>query len=231
MGHAFAKRAASALGLDIGRARPQTHTFLASRGVDVVLDVGANEGQFGRELRAQGYRGRIVSFEPVSSVFQALQQTAARDGDWTAIQCALGEREGVAEINVSRSTVYSSLLPLSKLAEQDRPSAAVRRTESIRVRRLDDLYDEVRGAATFLKIDTQGFEQQVLRGAAEALKTVVGVQLELPCLHLYQRSWTFAQAVTFMEAAGFAVAQLRPVNVAKSDPASFEEIDCVFRRA
>ncbi len=104
-----------ALGADV---RPARHVrglmdFVKDRQIDTVLDVGANVGQFGASLRSKGYRGRIVSFEPVASVFQTLAARAKADGNWEAYHCALGAETGEATIHVAEflsSALYS--LPL-----------------------------------------------------------------------------------------------------------------------
>jgi|GEM_PF-4301797 len=89
-------------GLEI-RSSPHLGKFLESRKIGVVLDVGANIGQFGRELRDQGYRGLIVSFEPVKSVFETLKNVADSDGAWEAHNFALGPAPGRMPIKVAKA--------------------------------------------------------------------------------------------------------------------------------
>jgi FkbM family methyltransferase len=205
--------------------------FLASRQVDVVLDVGANVGQFGSNLRADGYRGRIVSFEPIRSVFAALQKEASRDPAWDTRNFALGAEAGTAQIRVAQHTVYSSILEQTERASTFDPKSGTVAVEDIEVRPLDDFFAaEFGDARVFLKIDVQGFEPQVLRGAARSLEHIVGVQLELPAVHLYRDTWDMEVAIAQMREYGFVIAQVRPVNYLADDPASIVEIDCVFRR-
>src|SRR5262245_53556123 len=82
--------------------------IFARYGVDCVLDVGANRGQYGRELRLAGYRGRLVSFEPVEQLSRELRETVAGDATWTVQRVALGRETGTAEINVMQHDVFSS---------------------------------------------------------------------------------------------------------------------------
>src|SRR5687768_14390173 len=98
-------------GYEIDRTRPRLVTFLQSRNVDVVFDVGGNEGQFGLWLRRQGYRGHIVSFEPIRSAFETLKTHADHDKAWEAYPIALGAAPGKSVINVAEYSVFSSLLP------------------------------------------------------------------------------------------------------------------------
>jgi FkbM family methyltransferase len=205
--------------------------FLEHRGIDTVLDVGANDGQFASSLRSMGYEGRIVSFEPISAVFAQLSDRAARDERWVVRQLALGARAEEAQINVSQNSVYSSLLPLTPLATEFDTHAAVVRSETVRVARLDDIFSEFAGGRVFLKIDTQGFEQAVLEGGPQALTTILGVQLELPVEHLYVDVWSLEDALAFMRGKSFVPAQIHPVNMLSDDPTAAIEFDVLFRRS
>lgn len=228
------RRLARRMGYDVRKigagGRPDLDQFLRSRRVDIVLDVGANLGQFGQELRDSGYRGRIVSFEPIASVFAGLKARTDRDRNWEAHQLALGASPGHATIKVSGATVFSSLLDQTALAQRFDQAAVVERHEIVEVARLDDLVARFRSRNVFLKIDTQGFERQVLDGAPDCLRWIAGVQLELPAVPLYQGVWSLGAAMNHMEELGFVVAQMRPVNHFPHDPVSAAELDCVFRR-
>lgn len=162
--------------------------LLAAHRVDVVLDVGAAVGEFGKELRAFGYDGTIVSFEPMATPYDALRTAAAGDPGWHTRRCALGRATGSATINVASNSDSSSLLPMADRHRAAAPTVDVVRTERIDVVRLDDIGPEVVGEAQrgFLKLDTQGFELEVLAGAAATLPRVAGLQLELSLVPLYE---------------------------------------------
>ena len=104
-------------GYDVVRWPGARHGYLRSRilhrlAVEVVLDVGANVGQYGRDLRAFGYHGHIHSFEPMRGPFERLTVTAAADGSWTATRSAVGAESGELSINVAENSISSSLLPM-----------------------------------------------------------------------------------------------------------------------
>jgi hypothetical protein len=143
---------------------------------------------------------------------------------------ALGAAAGRAVLNVSRASVFSSILEQSPAAQRFNAAAAVARQEEVTVACLDDLFAPFRNRIVFLKIDTQGYERQILEGAHEALSKVVGVQLELPLVHLYKDTWSLADALVYMGEEGFVLAQLTPVTCLREDPVSAIEIDGVFRR-
>jgi FkbM family methyltransferase len=202
--------------------------FIEDRKIDVVIDVGANIGQFGESLRAEGYRGRIVSFEPVESEFQTLSKKAAADGNWVAYHCGLGAAPGEAIINVSELTVFSSILPSTSAAALHDSRAAIQRTETIYIDTLDQVAVGLSGEI-LLKIDTQGYERQVIEGGRQTLSRVKGILLELPIIHLYEGEWQFHEAVKFMAEAGFIPAQIQPVGYHGKDKVSLIEVDCLFR--
>ncbi len=74
---------------------------LESRQVDVVLDVGANSGQYAKALRRVGFKRHIVSFEPLSGTFSLLESKASKDPLWDCRQYALGDVDGTISINIA----------------------------------------------------------------------------------------------------------------------------------
>jgi FkbM family methyltransferase len=226
----FIQRNLKRFGLEIHRAGigRDLMDFIADRDIDVVLDVGANVGQFGESLRTKGYRGKIVSFEPIAAEYQTLAAKATADGNWDTNNFALGAKSESATINVADSSVFSSILPSTTAAVKFNATAAVSRTEMIQVRTLDDVCPNLSGNV-LLKIDTQGYERQVLEGGRHMLPTVKGVLMELPIVHLYEGTWQFHEAVEFTAEIGFVPAQIHPVNYHSADTVSLVEVDCLFR--
>jgi FkbM family methyltransferase len=205
--------------------------FVRQHHVDLVLDVGANEGQYACGLRSHGYTGRIKSFEPVSNVFDRLSQVAANDQLWTVAKTAIGAAPGIAEINVSELSTFSSLKRLSSVGRAAHPQVGVIRTEMVPIAKLDDILDERdHGSTIFLKIDTQGFEKDVLDGASRVLSRAVGVMLELPIDQNYEGVWSLTEALAYLDALGFVPSQFRQVVPVVNDPSSSGEFDCIFRR-
>jgi FkbM family methyltransferase len=224
------RRTANRFGYDIRRLGydPDLLAFIRDREIETVLDVGANVGQFGQSLRSRGYRGRIVSFEPISAVYAVLAAAAAGDGDWETNNFALGARTERATINVAVESVFSSILPTSGAAARYDADATMTRSEIIEVRTLDEVYPRAAGNV-LLKIDTQGYERQVLEGGRSILPLLKGLWMELPIVHLYQNTWQLHEAIAFMAAAGFVPAQIHPVSYHSADKVSLVEIDCLFR--
>jgi FkbM family methyltransferase len=186
--------------------------LLARHGVDVVFDVGAAKGQYGRELRQFGYDGAIVSFEPMAAPYEELAAAAAGDPRWSARHCALGRDSGTATINVASKRDSSSLLPMNDTHRAAAPQVDYVGTEEVIVERLDDVAAEAlpSGATGFLKLDTQGFERDVLAGAEQTLPRCAGLQLELSFVALYDGAPLAPELLTFAYDHGFRMVGVDP---------------------
>lgn len=207
-------------GFDVSLYRPErdsTRNFmnqLKSHRVDVILDVGANSGQYAAGLRAAGFAGRIVSFEPLSGPFSQLQRSASTDPLWECRRYALGDVDGKISINVAGNAgESSSVLPMLKSHQDAFPPANYVGTEEVSIRQLDSLAAELLRPAevAFLKIDVQGFEKQVLAGAAATVQDrCVGLQLELSFLPLYDGGMLIREALDIAYSLGFTLTGLQP---------------------
>lgn len=233
---AVAHRLLHRLGIDV--VRHDGRRFVARKrieviekaGVDVVLDVGAGIGQFGRWLRDEDYPGRIVSFEPVAEAFARLERRSAADAEWTCLNLALGDRDGEAVVHVAGNLWSSSLLPMTRLHESAVPASAYAREESVRLARLDSLNVVEPDDRAYLKIDVQGAEGSVLDGAAGVFDKVVAVELELSLVELYQGQELLPALHERMRRQGFALVWLG--DAVFRDPASDEILaaDGIFVR-
>lgn len=198
--------------------------------IDVVLDVGANDGDFGREIRDEGYRGRIVSFEPNPAAYERLCKAIVNDPLWEAHQLGLGDVPGELTLSISNADVFSSFKGTTEFGAASF-HARQASTEQVQVVRLDDFLD---GRAdllsrTYLKIDTQGFEMEVLRGAGDALRRIAAVQAELGLVKTYRNEDDWLDIILWMRRHGFEVGTAI-CNSAISEAAQVREFDFVFVR-
>lgn len=203
-------------------------------GINFVIDVGAHLGQFGRLLRECGYDGPILSFEPVLPVFAALVKTCSDDPRWDAHRIALGSRDGTGLINVARSTDFSSFLVPNPFSLQEFDGfTSVDRQERVPLRRLDSVVASYVPADAdlrlFLKIDTQGWELEVLEGAEETLPRVAGLVCELSMKPLYEEMPRYHELAAFLDARHFEVTDIFPVS--RASDRTLIDADCVFVRA
>lgn len=206
------------LGYDLKRYRPDMHP-LARRmrqmehyGIDLVIDVGANIGQYGKEIRSRGFLGDIHSFEPLEDAFSKLQITTAHDNRWKIRNCALGAECGRSVIHVAGNSYSSSLLNMLPSHEEAAPDSKYVRDQEIRVETLDNLFQELptESKEIWLKIDTQGFEHQVLAGAKESLCRIGTVQMEISLTPLYEGSLGMEAMIPLMLSQGYGIVDIDP---------------------
>jgi FkbM family methyltransferase len=179
-------------------------------GVRVVLDVGANQGQYGMLLRDSGYGGPIISYEPLSDAFARLLLTARGDASWTCHNLALGEKEGSASLHVAANSWSSSFLPMDARLRDIAPRAAYIREETVGVAPLDLVLSDanVSGIPALLKIDTQGSEMSVLRGAAATLEHAPMVEIELSVAGLYEGQPRYEEILAHLNGRGYEIVAL-----------------------
>lgn len=177
-----------------------------------VLDVGANIGQYGTALRAAGFRGRIVSCEPLPDAYEHLARRSRSDGSWTALQTAVGDEPGQLEINISANSYSSSILPMTAAHSDAAPGSEFVGAVTVPVTTVTELVQAqgVDPARTLLKVDTQGYEGPVLDGARELLGRFAAVQLELSFVPLYEGQLLFDDLVARLSALGFVTYGLEP---------------------
>lgn len=187
------------------------HT-LTTRGIDTVLDVGANVGQFAVTTRNAGFAGRIISCEPLDGAYAELASRAARDDEWTALHTAVGREPGELRINVSANSYSSSALPMTDAHRDNAPGSEYVATEPAPVTTVAELVDayDVDPARTLLKIDTQGFEDEVLAGAGELVDRFAALQLELSFVELYAGQRLFDEVYADLRGRGLRIHSLEP---------------------
>lgn len=226
-------------GVDIRAYRParseaaRLARMLACHRIDTVLDVGANTGQFAAYLRSIGYRGRIVCFEPLSAAHAALERFAAKDpGITVAPRQALGESSGVVNINVSANSESSSILSVSDAHLKAEPKVKAVAVETVPLNRLDAAAVDYLSPANrvFLKIDVQGYELQVLAGAADLLSRIVGLQLELSLHPLYQGEPLYREVIDAVESLGYSLFDLNPC-FSDDETGRTYQVDGIFFRS
>ena len=200
--------------------------------VDSVLDVGGNLGQYHDLIREDvGFHGPIVSFEPVSRHADVLLERSRQDSRWEICRYALGHASGSAEIHVTRSPGLNSFLaPRHDRVEGFWSEDAFVGKEVVEMRTLDAALPELQARIGFerpyLKLDTQGFDLQVLQGGRESLRSVVAYQTEASILAIYEGMPDYQEAIRFGQEHGFDLSGMFPVSL--DDAMRLIEFDCVF---
>ncbi len=200
--------------------------------IDVVLDVGANHGQFAINLRKRGYKGAIHSFEPVAKSFEILQQASRRDKSWHVHKLALGDISGHRNMHVSGASELSSFLAANEFGEKRLKGMQNTHIERVDVLTLDDFFARHKadflGAKIFLKMDTQGYDLNVFTGAQKSLGAIVGLVSELSMKQIYRDMPPHTQALEVYEQAGYNITGIFPII--RNADLTVVEMDCVLIR-
>lgn len=190
-----------------------SHTDLLKRyRIDVVLDVGANVGQYARSLTKHGYNGRIVSFEPLPDAFQRLSANRWGFRNWSVQNYALGSENTNARLHIAGNSQSSSFQPMLDNHRLAAPESAYIGDVDVVVQRLDAVIDELvePGDRCFMKVDVQGHEHHVLEGASRCLDRIVGIEAELSLIPLYEGQSLWQESIAHMSALGFELAMIQP---------------------
>lgn len=205
---------------------------LAAQGIwpRTVLDVGANRGQFTIAARNLLKPERIHAFEPLPDVGAALAHRCKDYPEVVVHHMALGERSGEAVLRVNRHSQSSSLLPLLDQHMAVFPDARELNEVVVRIGRADEvLAGEPLAHPVLLKVDTQGYEAEVLAGAAGVLDQLDYVVLETSFIPLYEGERVFRDILALMESASFEF--VRPVGALRNPrTGEYLQIDALFRR-
>jgi FkbM family methyltransferase len=205
--------------------------LLSYHGINLIFDVGGNQGQYVKQMRNMGYTGRIVSFEPLSAEFDQLRRNLKNDSLVQPVNLALGNYDGEGTINCGAHSGFSSMLNnLNTLVEIDRNATYVGKEEVV-VRKIDSIIDEYSrpGERLFVKIDTQGYEKFVMEGASNSLNRIVGVQMELALIPLYEGEALLEEMIGFMSERGYVLMLIEPGSVIRTK-GQLIEVDGIFFR-
>lgn len=230
-------RLINSFGFDLIRLKSSNADFprhllnvLDAYDIDCVIDVGANVGQYGRFLREIGFKGHIVSFEPVSAVFTVLEQQSVADEKWRCHKLALGDRNETKTINVYKSTLFSSFLTANDYSKRIWESLEEVTPEPVTVVRLEDVFWDLVGSLgcrnCMLKLDTQGYDRFAFEGAKGCLGHVRALQSELSLIPVYDGMIEVYEVLKEFNGSGFYISGMYPIN--RDESLAVIEYDCVM---
>ena len=201
--------------------------LLSNLRIDCVIDAGANEGQYARMIRRFGFTGLILSFEPNREVFRLMQTAFAKDQNWRGYDCALGSSDGELDFHIFEFSPMSSFLPATHLV-----GTKLDRTVKVPVRRLDTFLPEIlpdwSKRRLFLKCDTEGFDLEVVKGAAGTLPAIYGLESEVAMQVLFRGMPRYLEAMSYYESLGFVLIDLWVNSKAANGGAL--ECECLMER-
>jgi FkbM family methyltransferase len=201
--------------------------------INCVFDVGANVGQYGQMLRTAGYFGYIFSFEPVTKTFTTLQAAARGDEHWKTFKIALGASSGVQAINLTSYSELNSFRLAGEVWDRLLPTVKLTDKEVVEVRTLDDVFPEltnqIEDPRPFLKLDTQGFDLEVVKGAPNCIDKILGLQSELAIRRIYEGAPSYLDALAYYSSLGFTPKDFYTVASDGNDMSAVE-VDCIMLR-
>jgi FkbM family methyltransferase len=200
--------------------------------IETIIDVGANLGQFHDLLRDDvGFAGQIYSFEPVSKCADLLIKRARQDPKWKIFKCALGSTAGHAKINVAQASDLSSFLaPKTDAVSGFWKANPISHEETVEIRTLDAVLQaegiDCTKERTYLKLDTQGFDLEVMKGGEQSLMQIAALQTEASVQPIYENMPNYLEAIESVNGYGFELCSMFPVNYDQALRAI--EFDCMF---
>lgn len=200
------KKVVQSLGYQINKYHEEDKLKIVKQfGINKLFDIGANIGQYALYMRDIGYTNKIISFEPLQAAFAELKKAASKDSNWTINNYALGEENGESVINVAGNSYSSSILNMLPEHENRAPESKYIAKEKIEIKKLDSIFNDYysQGDNVMLKIDTQGYEKNVILGAGNILDKVSLIQLEMSVVNLYENEMSFIDMINFLDGKGF----------------------------
>ena len=211
---------------------PADRRGLVLRGIDVILDIGANEGQYAQWMRGLGFRGRIISFEPIEAQFAVLARKAADDSRWECHRLALGPSDSDIALHIASNPIATSVFEVTTEHLAVSRDSAIVGTERVPMRSLTSLWPSlgIDGRRLYLKADVEGFELEVLRGTGPHLRDIELIELELAITPMYRGAPLISDVIGFLASRGFYPAALEANLGYDASTGDMWGVDGIFRR-
>lgn len=225
------------LGYDIVKRSPDLSSnnivrLMHHQDINVLLDVGANEGQYAQAMISNGFSEKVISFEPLSAAHEVLIRNTEQHENWVGAQrCAVGKVNEEVVINVSENLVSSSILNIKDETVEFAPDTKYVGREKVNQYNLDFFLNThfSENDRVFLKMDVQGLEKQVLEGATKTLNLVQGIQFETSLFQLYDNEPVLQEMLSYVGDLGFELYDIIP-GYRDASTNRLTQVDCIFVR-
>ncbi len=186
--------------------------FLKNHNIDLIFDIGANTGQFAMNIRKLGYEGKIVSFEPLPDAYAQLIENSTDDILWEVVNLAIGNENKEVNLHISKNSYSSSVLDILPRHVESAADSVYVDIVKVPIRKIDSIIDQHfhKDNKLLLKIDTQGFERQVLEGCLNSLDMIKGFQMEMSLLPLYRGETLMQEMIDLLRYYGYRLVLLEP---------------------
>ncbi len=187
--------------------------IITDKSINVVIDVGANIGQYAEIIFDLGFKGEIYSIEPLHEPYSILIKKSKKFDNWTILpRMAVGNYDGEIEINVSKNSFSSSVLDIREEHVKAAPESMFISQEKVVIKKLDSIFTKnmINDSSILLKIDVQGYEENVLYGAEFVINFIKIIQIELSLVPLYENQKLFKEMINLIESKGFRLYNIIP---------------------
>jgi len=176
---------------------------LVLKNCDFVIDIGANNGQWMCEVRAHGYSGNAICIEPIKNNYNKLKEALSQNT--VALNCAIGNKNGWININrASNDGQSSSILNLNKYHFNAAPNIKFIGKEKVKICKLSKILENDTHKKVFIKIDTQGYEFEVLKSLdRKNFKCIYGFEIETNLVTTYKNSKLIEDVIKFLRKKGY----------------------------
>ncbi|MFT6388405.1 MAG: FkbM family methyltransferase [Cellvibrionaceae bacterium] len=214
--------------------KEQLKRLLKHYHVDCVFDIGANHGQYAMRLRNDiSFKGLIISFEPNPEAAAKLKKNSEKDPLWIVEEIALSNNDGEQSFNIMSGSQFSSLsTPRTDETTLFKKSNKIEKSINVKTETLVSAYKRLKKAHVFnkpfLKLDTQGYDCEIVSSGSSIINKFIGLQSELAIKKIYDHSVEFKEAIKLYEDYGFSLNAFVPNN-AGAFPFLIET-DCIMVR-
>jgi len=192
------------------------------------IDIGANRGMLSKTVNYFYPNCNIYSFEPIKDCFNDLKKIKIKN--IKSFNCALSNKRGISTFYESKYDYSSSLLEMTKKHKNSFPYTADSKSYEVDVYVLDDYYNQFNlNTPTILKLDVQGSELDVIRGAEKILPKIDYILCEVSFVELYMHQPLFLEVINVFHNKGYRVIDVLSLN---RDKNNYEliQMDILFKR-
>ena len=202
--------------------------WLLDMDINTVLDIGANVGEFTAIYHELFPEAKIYAFEPLPDCFFELKERTENIENIKSYNLGLGSKDGILKIHMSSWHPASSFRDMADLHKQNYPHSSESQDVDVSINKLDDVLNESDLVDNiFIKMDVQGFEDEVIKGGAKIFQKAKVVVVESSFQKLYEDEPLFHGIYALLKPLGYDFVGSLKQSVNKED-GSFLQGDCIF---
>jgi FkbM family methyltransferase len=206
------------------------YNWLIKQNINSIIDVGASTGGFATKARELFQSATIYSFEPIPRSYRTLTKKFASDKNFKAFNIALGNASGQFDFYLNEHVGASSFMEISDLQMDAHPNTQKYSKIKVPLDKLDNLiYPDDLTTNILLKLDVQGYEIEVLKGADKLLKHIGYIYSEVCFEKLYEKQPLFDDIIDFLKERGYRIAGVENISRSLKD-GTFLNADVFFTR-